>query len=259
MAQSPDDERLSRFPLFREVEAAQLAATSRQVRWRRAQPGEVVIDFDDTSDDVFLIISGTVRVAVHSASGQEVILGELGAGDIFGEMSAIDGLSRSANVTAVNTSMLCCVPRPVFLDLVLRTPAAALMLLQLLTSRLRLLDARNVEMAVLPVRHRLVAELLRLSRPREDGVLRITPPPAQHVLASRIGARREAVSRELSALEREGLIDRPRNRQSILLPKPEALRQALRLAMAGDARKGEAGKAPAKGPHKAASRGPKAA
>lgn len=232
MPQGPDDDRLTRVPLLRDVDPALLADAVRQARWRRVQPGETVIDFADSSDEVFIIISGTVRVAVHSASGHEVILGELGTGEIFGEMSAIDGLSRSANVTAVHSSVLWCLPRAAFLDLVLRAPSAGLWLLRLLTARLRLLDARNVELAVLPVRQRLVAELLRLGRPREDGQLRITPPPAQHILAARIGARREAVSRELSAMGREGLA--VVSRQSILLPKPETLREGLRQAMGGD-------------------------
>jgi CRP-like cAMP-binding protein len=237
MAQGPDDERLTRFPMFRDVDATLLAEAARQARWRKVQPGEAVIDYDDSSDEVFLIISGTVRIAIHSASGQEVILGEAGPGEIFGEMAAIDGQSRSANVTAVHNSVLCCLPRATFLDLVLKTPSAGLLLLRLLTGRLRLLDARNVELAILPVRHRLVAELLRLGRPREDGQLRISPPPAQHVLAARIGARREAVSRELTNLSRDGLA--VVTRQSILLPKPDALREGLRKAMAGDAGKGK--------------------
>ncbi|MFC7478242.1 Crp/Fnr family transcriptional regulator [Dankookia sp. GCM10030260] len=236
MTHGSDDERLTRFPMFREVDAISLSEASRLARWRRVQPGEAVIDYDDTSDEVFLIISGTVRIAIHSASGHEVILGEAGAGEIFGEMAAIDGQARSANVTAVHSSVLCCLPRATFLDLVLKTPSAGLLLLRLLTGRLRLLDARNVELAVLPVRHRLIAELLRLSRPRDDGQLRITPPPAQHVLAARIGARREAVSRELSAMAREGLA--AVTRQSILLPKPDALREGLRKAMGGDVDKG---------------------
>ena len=71
MVQGPEDERLSRFPLLREVDPTLLAEAARQARWRRVQPGEAVIDYDDTSDEVFLIISGTVRIAVHSASGQE--------------------------------------------------------------------------------------------------------------------------------------------------------------------------------------------
>ncbi|MFZ4406120.1 MAG: Crp/Fnr family transcriptional regulator [Paracraurococcus sp.] len=240
MPQGPDEERLARFPLLRDADPGLLAEASRHARWRRVQPNEAVIDYDDTSDDVFLIISGTVRIAVHSASGQEVILGDAGAGEIFGEMAAIDGLSRSANVTAINSSVLCSLPQAIFLKLVLQTPSAGLQLLRLLTARLRLLDARNVEMAVLPVRHRLVAELLRQGRPREDGQLRISPPPPQHVLANRIGARREAVSRELSALQREGLATA--SRTGIVLLKPDALREGLRRAMAGD---------PGKGPKKA--------
>jgi len=234
MALSAEDERLSRLPLLRDVDPVVLAAAARHARWRRAAPNEVVIDYDDRSDEVFLILSGTVRVAVHSASGQEVILGELAGGDLFGEMAAIDGLSRSANVTATHNTVLCCLPRHAFLDLVLSAPSAGLQLLKLLVTRLRLLDARNVELAVLPVRQRLVAELLRLGRPREDGALRISPPPAQHILAARIGARREAVSRELSQLAREGLAHV--TRQSILLPKPGQLREAVRAAMNGDAK-----------------------
>jgi CRP-like cAMP-binding protein len=236
MTQGSDVERLTRFPLFRDVEATLLSEASRRARWRRVQPGETVIDYDDISDEVFLIISGTVRIAIRLASGQEVILGGAGAGEIFGEMAAIDGQSRSANVAAVHSSVLCCLPRAVFLDLVLKTPSAGLRLLRLLTERLRLLDMRNVELAVLPVRHRLIAELLRLSQPRDDGQLRITPPPTQQVLAARIGARREAVSRELSAMSRDGLATV--SRQSILLPKPDALRERLRKAMGGDPGKG---------------------
>jgi len=234
MALNIEDERLSRFPLLRDVAPHLLAEAARHARWRRAQPGDSVIDYDDRSDEVFLIISGTVRVAVQSANGQEVILGELGGGDLFGEMAAIDGLSRSANVTAMHNTVLCCLPRNAFLDLVLAAPTAGLQLLKLLTARLRLLDARNVELAVLPVRQRMVAELLRLGRPRDDGALRISPPPAQHILAARIGARREAVSRELTQLAREGLA--MVSRQAIVLPKPETLKEALRAAMSGDAK-----------------------
>ena len=65
----------------------------------------------------------------------------------------------------------------------------------------------------------------------------VSPPPRRHILAARIGARREAVSRELSAMAREGLATV--SRQSILLPKPDALREGLRRAMAGDAGKGK--------------------
>jgi CRP-like cAMP-binding protein len=152
-----------------------------------------------------------VRVVVRTPLGQEVILGDLGPGEVFGEMAAIDGAPRSANVTALHPSRLCRMPAAAFLEVALRSPAIGLRVMRTLTTRLRLQDQRLFELVVLPVRHRLASELLRLSRPREGrgaaGGRVVSPPPAQHVLAARIGARRETVSLALTELAREGLIE----------------------------------------------------
>ncbi|HYZ33748.1 MAG TPA: Crp/Fnr family transcriptional regulator [Crenalkalicoccus sp.] len=227
------ESRLARFPLLRDAAPAALAEAARRARWCRAQPGEVVVDYGDVSDDVFLILAGSVRVALRTPAGQELIVGEREAGEVFGEMAAIDGETRSANVTALHTAQLCILPGPVFLHLVLQSPPVAHRLMRMLTARLRLEDTRLMEMVALPVRYRLYSELLRMARPREDGALRVSPPPPQHVIAARIGARREAVSRELTAMSRQGLA--VVTRQSIALPKPEALRAAIAATLAGDA------------------------
>jgi CRP-like cAMP-binding protein len=229
---------LDRFPLLREAAAEPIAEASRLARWWIAQPGVPVIDVGDAADEVFLVFSGTLRVMLRTGGGQEVILGELGPGEIFGEMAAIDGHGRSASVMALHTAQLCSLPGPAFLKLVLGAPPAALGLLRLLTARLRRQDERQVELVVLPVRHRLYGELLRMARPREDGQLRVSPPPPHHVLAARVGARREAISREMSALVRSGLA--VVTRQSITLPNPAALREAVRVALAGDGAGGAA-------------------
>lgn len=232
MAAEPDDKRLARFPLLRDADPAAIAELTRVARWRRAQPGETVVDFGDVTDDVFLVFAGSVRVALRTPGGQELIVGDREAGEVVGEMAAIDGESRSANVTALHATTLCAVSGPAFLGAVLASPTVALRVLRLLTARLRLEDARLMEMTVLPVRHRLYAELLRLARVREDGQLRISPPPPQHILAARIGARREAVSREMSAMARAGLA--VITRQSIALPEPEKVRQLIAAALAGE-------------------------
>jgi CRP-like cAMP-binding protein len=83
----------------------------------------------------------------------------------------------------------------------------------------------------LPARERLAAELLRLSRQRADGRRVISPPPPHHLLAARIGVRRETVSLALSSLAREGLVElSPR---AIALPLPEGLRAVIDARMAG--------------------------
>jgi CRP-like cAMP-binding protein len=100
------------------------------------------------------------------------------------------------------------------------------------------------------VQQRLCAELLRLSRPRPlaagttpaQGVRAaadraeparvVSPPPPQHDIAARIGARREAVSREMSELERLGLIGRTPG--AIVLHAPEALRAMVERGLRDD-------------------------
>ncbi|MGE0415441.1 MAG: Crp/Fnr family transcriptional regulator [Acetobacteraceae bacterium] len=203
-----------------------LAEATRQARWMSVGTGELVLDFGDVSDDVFLISKGVVRVVVRTPLGQEVILGDLGPGEIFGEMAAIDGASRSASVAALHPTLLCRLPAVGFMELALRSREVMLRLLRSLTSRLRLQDERMTELAVLPARHRVAAELLRLSRPRGNGPQRIISPPIlHHVLAGRIGARRETVTIALADLNREGLIEvSPR---AVILPQPEALRATI--------------------------------
>jgi CRP-like cAMP-binding protein len=223
---------LARLAPFAGAAADLLAAVAHKARWRRLGPGEVAIDFGDASRDVFVVAEGAVRVIVRTPAGQEVIFGDLGAGELFGEMAAIDGVPRSASVTALHPTRLCQLDADSFLELALGSPPVGLRLLRSLVGRLRLQDARMLELALLPVRLRLVAELLRLSRPRGEGAGRaISPPPLQHVLAARIGARREAVSRELSALAREGLVGiGPR---AIVLPEPDALHALVQAELHG--------------------------
>jgi CRP-like cAMP-binding protein len=214
---------LARLGFLQGADPEALAEAAPLARWMALGPGELVLDYGDASDDVFLVAEGAVRVMVRTPLGQELILGDLGPGEIFGEMAAIDGALRSASVTALGAARLCRLPAAAFLDLALRSRAVGLRVMQALVARLRVQDQRNFELVALPARQRLAAELLRLSRPREKGAGRVvSPPPPQHVLAARIGARRETVSLALGELGREGLLEAtPR---AIALPRPEALR-----------------------------------
>lgn len=226
---------LARVGFLQNADPEALSRAAPLARWLTTVPGELVLDFGDPTHDVFFIAEGAVRVVVRTPLGQEVILDDLGPGEVFGEMAAIDGAPRSANVTTLNAARLCRLPAAVFLDLALRSPAVGLRVMQALTTRLRLQDERLFEQIVLPVRYRLASELLRLSRPREGrgGAAErvVSPPPQQHVLAARIGARRETVSLMLAELAREGLVEV--SARAIVLPRPEALRAAIGSQLRG--------------------------
>ncbi|QCI64059.1 Crp/Fnr family transcriptional regulator [Phreatobacter stygius] len=197
-----------------------------RVRWIEFKPDALVMDFDDESDDVFVIIRGSVRVLMRTNLGHELILGDFEGGTIIGEMAAIDGLRRGANVTALVRTQVCRIPAAVFLDIVLGSPPVGLRLMRMLTARVRLGNMKLLEHTILSVRLRLLSELLRLARPARGAPgLVVSPPPIQSDLAARIGARREAVSRELNDLDHIGLIRRDRGALSI--PKPDLIRSEI--------------------------------
>lgn len=161
------------------------------------------------SRDVFLIVSGRLQFSLVSPQGREVILNDMGPGEMFGELSAIDGQPRSTNVTALEDAQLAHLTGPEFTALLGEVPQAGLWVAQQLALRVRALTDRAFELATLPVASRVQAELLRLAheaaRPGEDS-LEIRPMPTHADLAARIGTSREAVSRELGLLDKEGLL-----------------------------------------------------
>ncbi|MEM7270241.1 MAG: cyclic nucleotide-binding domain-containing protein, partial [Pseudomonadota bacterium] len=108
-----------------------------QCRWKTFEAHELIVDYGDESNDVIFIISGQVRVLMSSAYGRHVILNQLDRGEFFGEMSAIDGRSRSASVIALFTSEVCIMPGDVFVKIATTVPEIALRTMEKLTERVR--------------------------------------------------------------------------------------------------------------------------
>ena len=203
---------LSEIPLFQELPSDMSARYAKSCSWKEYGEHELVIDIDDDSTDVRFIISGSVRIIVRIAVGKEVILGEMSEGSFFGEISAIDGSPRSANVTTMTNSRICTMPASVFREVLKESPDVSMKIMVMFAERVRALNNRLAEHSFLQAKHRLYSELMRLSKPRAANKAHriVSPPPTQKELAERIGSRREVVSRELNSLERQGHIEKAR-------------------------------------------------
>jgi CRP-like cAMP-binding protein len=226
----------SRIAFFRDVSDFEFEKFERRCLWRRFEDGETVVDYEDASSDVYFIVSGEVRVLIRTAAGKEIILAEMRAGQFFGELSAIDSVKRSANVTALTRSELCIMPAAVFRDIIFASRISCDKILKLLSGRVRELNHRLAELSVLDLKHRLYSELMRLShaRPGHPGERVVTPPPYHHILAARIGCRREQVTRELSAMSAEGIVEKTRG--ALVILKPQILQSRLTEALREEGR-----------------------
>lgn len=221
----------SGIPLLADIPQDIAAWAVDQCRWRSYESHELIVDYGDESNEVLFIISGQVRVLMSSACGRHVILNHLDRGDFFGEMSAIDRRSRSASVIALFTSEICSMPGDVFVKIATTVPSVSLKTMEKLTERVRTINERLAEQAFLTARQRLCAELLRQSRPRANHPDQriVSPPPIQEDLANLISSRREVVSRELSALVKDGVIERSRG--GLILTDVEGLSKRVEEAM----------------------------
>ncbi len=195
--------------------------------------GETLVDYEDTSKDVFVVQSGEIRAVLRFTVGKEAILGTFRRGDLLGELSALDDMSRSASLMAVSDCVVTVIPYAVFHDILQSRRDVCLSLMRLLSGRIRSMNERVSELSFLDTKHRLYNALLRLSRLRGDGGReRIISPPLVHAeLAEHIGSSRETVSREMSRLIREQLIER--TSRAIVLKNPVELSRRISRALEG--------------------------
>lgn len=220
-------ETLCDIPLFSAMDEKLGEQYGKSCLWKEYGENELVIDEDDETKDVRCVVSGRVRIINRIAIGKEVILGEMKDGDFFGEISAIDDETRSATVTTLMRTKICIVPQKIFHEILCDSREVNFAVLRVLTNRVRRLNFRLAEQSFLQAKHRLYAEIVRLSKPRmgHQGQRSISPPPIQRVLAERIGTRREVVSRELNALEKQGVIEK--NKGALVLVNVAELQRRI--------------------------------
>lgn len=213
--------------IFRSLENDARASIARHCHTYRYVPQHAVVCNQEASNDVYFVISGKVRATLFSRSGKEVAFRDLGSGEMFGDLSAIDGRPRCANVITQEESVVLTMGSPAFQDVLRDHPAVAFSVLCRLTGMVRDLSDRVVEFSTLGVNNRIHAELLRLARkhPGEGGQVEITRPPTHADIASRVSTRREAVTKELSRLTDAGLIER--RGKSLVVRDVERLRAMI--------------------------------
>ena len=208
-AQARLQQQLRIIALFEELPDADLARVATACTTGSYARHEQILGDHDATTDVFFVLSGTVRVNSYAESGREVIFSEVGAGDIFGEFAAVDGLPRSAAVVAQSDCVLARMPATKFLEILRHNGAVSVHLVELLVAKIRRMSERVFEVSALAVRERVRRELLRLAAKGTEfrhGIV-IRPAPTHYEIAASIGSHREAVTREFNRLEEEQIIE----------------------------------------------------
>jgi CRP/FNR family cyclic AMP-dependent transcriptional regulator len=183
------------------------------------EKGEFIIRPGGQPQGVFYIVDGLVKAYDITKYGEENLLIIRKSGEVIGLTWAITGEDRSVIYAALAHTELLMVSREEFLHFVRTNPKAALPLADMLVDMYRLHGERIMNLEYRTVRERLVSFLLsnakRFGVETPDGVV-LNVPLRHQDIASSISATRETTGRELSVLERQGLL---KSAQSIITLK----------------------------------------
>src|SRR5215475_8521501 len=201
---------LSQVPIFSGLAASEMEFLSQRVVPRTYSAGQMVFNEGDPCAGLYVVASGHVRIFKISAGGREQVLSIDGRGSSVAELPVFDGGSYPASVAAVDDATLLFVSKQDFQSLCLTHPQVALKVLRVVGARLRRLVGIIEDFLYTTVGHRLASFLVRLAhkegRRKDDGI-EISLPASNQALASQIGTVRELVSRNLSRLQAEGVLE----------------------------------------------------
>lgn len=183
----------------------------RQLGTRRSLPaGATVFTEGDEPYDLMIVERGDIKLVTAALNGQETLLDVLSAGEVLGELSAIDGAPRSATATALTAVELTSIPVDRFLEFLSANPSSMGALLAVAVRRLRISNRRQLEFTTADALGRVCSRLDELAGRygRTDDLegVHIDLPITQTELAQWCGLSREAVVKALRKMRDLGWV-----------------------------------------------------
>lgn len=200
---------LRRSPLFARLGDHDTDAILAHARVARYAEGDQIVAKGDPGDSMMAVLKGRVSVSAPSDDGRTVVLTIMREGDVFGEITLLDGKERTADVTALSDCEVLVVPRRSLLSLLERRPELCIDLMLVLCERLRRTNEQVEDLAFLDLEARIAKVLVRLAEENGGGPASAKPVGvkiSQRALGELVGGSRESVNKHLQDLKRSGLI-----------------------------------------------------
>jgi CRP-like cAMP-binding protein len=194
---------------------------------RHLQQGEMLYIPEDSSERLFMLQKGKIRIFRTTPDGRELTLAIVESGTVFGEMSLTGQQLQGAYTQAMEPSEVSTMLRADLERLVLEKPEVGLKIMHLLSERLRRYETRLEDITMKDVQARLASIIVMLVE--SEGVrsgtgYRIAAHYTHERLGTMIGTKREAVTRAFRALQDEGVVEL--RRRLIYVPDIESLKRS---------------------------------
>lgn len=203
-------ELLRKVSMFGGLGDAELNAIAAIAQRKRYGSRETVVQQADPGGELFVIVSGHLKVVSAGSDGRDNALNVMGPGEVFGEISLLDGEPRSATVTSLDRCELLIIRRDPFMRLLESSARTSIELLKVLTKRVRKLTERSEDIAFLRVGGRLAKRIAELAEAYgetlPDASLRLPFKLSQQEIGDLVNATRESANKQIKQWEDEGLV-----------------------------------------------------
>jgi len=160
----------------------------------------------------YVVTSGRIAISNRSVDGRESMFALMERGDLFGEMGLFDGLGRSAEARALESSQAIRIPYEALRAVWDDRPDLLWSVVQLLSQRIRSTDEALADAFFLDVTGRTAKHLLEIAGDQDEFEIPIT----QEELAGLVGASRERVNKAIASFLKLGWIDQQDRHYRIL-------------------------------------------
>jgi CRP/FNR family transcriptional regulator, cyclic AMP receptor protein len=225
------EEVLARSGIFQGVAPGAVAAFTRQLHSIDFPRGHTVFAEGEPGEELFIIISGKVKIGRRSPDGRDNLLTIMGPSDMFGELSIFDPGPRTSSATTITEVHAVSMGREALRAWISDRPETAEQLLRVLARQLRRTTNDLADLIFADVSGRVAGQLLQLARrfgTQERGALRVTHDLTQEEIAQLVGATRETVNKTLSDFTQRGWIRL--EGKSVLISNTERLARRARHA-----------------------------
>lgn len=209
-------------PIFLALDEAESSRVADLILRRSYSKGELILMEGDKLDSLIIINTGRAKAFSYTPEGKEQILYIFSEGDFFGERNLLKSQESTYSIEALEETRVCMIQKNDFEKLLVEYPGIGLKIIEELSARLERLESAIKSMGTKTVEARVNAILLEFARKYgieyKDGIL-VELPLSREGIANYIGLARETVSRKLSLLQDEGIIDVIGNKKIVIRNK----------------------------------------
>jgi cAMP-binding proteins - catabolite gene activator and regulatory subunit of cAMP-dependent protein kinases len=201
--------------IFQNLSETDLETVATLVTDHHYKSGEYLFTAGDAADSLLILAHGQAKVFQMAANGKEQMLRILQTGDFDGEAALFANSDHNSFAQALMDTDVCQISRQDFQKLMQETPELAVNMVNALGRRVAQLEQQTTEVTTSSVESRLANYLLETSAGLDETVF--TLPLKKKDIATYLGTTPETISRKLTSLAKQGMIQKISNNEFKIL------------------------------------------